>query len=179
MKKVLLVATVVMLAGVIASAQLVSPTTYDRTFYGYCNGEHMVLQKLASSGTGSTKVYVGGYEDLTSACALPYNGPTVGQKHGIGPTEYPRAFSGKNGTFLDIGSAATDAICVCFSGFQEEWILDVKNNVGAGYFSLLGSDADYVFTLVYLSNGLPSKHGNAVGKPVLGSGKLNKTAKMK
>src|ERR1700722_9792832 len=161
----------------LASAQLVSPTVYDRTFYGYCNGEHMVLQKQTSSGAGASKVFVAGYEDLTSACGLPYNGNTVGQKHAVNAKVYPHAFTGVNGTYLDIASSADDAICVCFSNTREEWIMDVRNNVGAGYFSEGGFDGDYLFTIVYLSNGLPAHNGNAVGKPVLASSKTNKMKK--
>ena len=173
----LVVVTLLAIGCSVASAQLVSPTTYDRTFYGYCNGEHMVLQKQASSGAGDAKVFVAGYEDLVDACALPYNAPTVGQKHGLNAHVYPRAFVGLNGTYLDIASSADDAICVCFSDTQEEWIMDVKNNVGAGYFSFGGSDGDYLFTLVYLTDGLPAHNGNAVGKPVLSGGKSNKHKK--
>jgi len=170
-KKSLLVITLLAIGCSFASAQLVSPTTYDRTFYGYCNGEHMVLQKQTSSGAGSSKVFVAGYEDLTSACGYPYNGPTVGQKHAVNAKVYPHAFTGTNGTYLDIASSADDAICLCFSQTQEEWIMDVKQNVAAGYFSFNGSDGDYIFTLVYLSNVLPAHNGNAVGKPTLASGK--------
>jgi hypothetical protein len=178
MKKMLLVLCVVMLASLIVSAQLVKPTTYDRTFYGYCNGEHMVLQKQATgTGMGSPKVYVAGFEDLTSACGLPYNGPTVGQKHGLAAKVFPH-FGSTGGPVLDIASAAEDAINVAFTGIQEEWIVDVVNNVAAGYFSFLGSDGDYIFTVVNLTNGLPSKTGNAVGKPVLGAHPSN-TPKMK
>src|SRR6266576_1793682 len=125
MKKMFVVACVVMLASLVASAQLVAPVVYDRTFYGYCNGEHMVLQKLTTSGTGSTKVYVAGYEDLTSACGYPSNAPTVGQKHGIGVKVPPREIVAPlNGLYLDIASAATDVIVGGFSGIQEEWMMD-------------------------------------------------------
>lgn len=167
MKKMLLVVCVVMLASLIVSAQLVKPTTFDRTFYGYCNGEHMVLQKQTSSGANSAKTFVAGFEDLTSACGYPSNAPTVGQKHGLGATTLPH--SGAGGPVLDIGSAAVDALVGGFSGIQEEWLMDVVNNVAAGYASFLGSDGDYIFTVVQLTNGLPSKTGNAVGRPVLGA----------
>jgi hypothetical protein len=177
MKKMFFVVCVVMLASLVASAQLVAPTVYNRTFYGYCNGEHMVLQKRSSCcGTGSTKVYVAGYEDLTSACGFPYNAPTVGQKHAIGVKVPPREIVAPlNGRYLDIASAAADYISGGLSGFQEEWMMDVQNNVAAGYFSQLGFDGDYIFTEVFLTNGLPSKTGNAVGKPVLGGGKMLKS----
>jgi hypothetical protein len=78
---------------------------------------------------------------------------------------------------LDIASAATDEIVGGFSGIQEEWLMDVVNNVAAGYASFLGSDGDYLFTLVTLSNGLPSKTGNAAGKPVLGANNLKRPVK--
>jgi hypothetical protein len=175
--KSLLVITLFAVCCSFASAQLVSPTTYDRTFYGYCNGEHMVLQKLSGTpGPGDTKVFVAGYEDLVDACGFPYNAPTVGQKHGISAKVYPRVYTGVNGTYLDIASAAEDAINDDFSGYQEEWIMDVKNNIASGYFSELGFNGDYLFTSVYLTNGLPAKTGNSVGKPVV-SASHSKNAK--
>lgn len=180
MKKMLLVLCVVMVFSLLASAQLVKPTTYDRTFYGFCNGEHMVLQKLTSSGIGSTKVYVAGYEDLTSACGFPYNAPTVGQKHSIGPKVPPHDLTGAGGSVLDLADAGDDAICVCFSGTQEEFLMDVSDNVAAGFVSFLGYDADYWFADVTLTNGLPAKVGNAAGRPSLtGTHKMNHAIKMK
>jgi len=178
MRKLLLVLCVVMVGSLVASAQLVSPTVYDRTFYGFCNGEHMVLQKLAASGTGHTKTYVAGYEDLTSACGFPYNAPTVGQKHGVSPSTPPHDLNGLAGPVLDIADAGSDAVCVCFSGTQEEFLMDIRDSLAAGFISFLGYDGDYFFGDVSLVNGLPSKVGNAAGKPTFaGTFKTNHAVK--
>ncbi len=166
MKKMLLVVCVVMLASLIASAQLVSPTTYNRTFYGYCDGEHLVLQKIAS-GTGvfSTKVYVAGYQDLVDGCGFSSNAPVVGQKHGVGAKVPPAYFVGISAPVLDVGSADVDAQCLCFSGQQYEYLNDVRDGFSSLYRSFLGFDGDYYCCSQTLVNGLPAKGNVKTAKP--------------
>lgn len=153
MKKMLLVLCVVMAASLVASA---SNTVYDRTFSGYCNGFHAVLQKIASSGNGSTKVYVGGYDDLVDACGYTYNAPIVGQKHGVGPLVPPHF--GATGWVLDTADALQDAVYGTYTGIQIEFLEDITNARFAGYYSNT-SDTDYWYIWGYLTNGLPSKTG--------------------
>lgn len=170
MKKMLLVVCVVMLASLIASSQLVSPTTYNRTFYGYCDGEHLVLQKIAS-GTGvfSTKVYVGGYHDLVDGCGRSSNAPVVGQKHSVSAKVPPAYFVGLGRPVLDTADADVDASCLCFSGTQYEFLSDVTDNVSSLYENFLGFDGDYYCCSQALVNGLPAKGNAKAGKPVGGN----------
>jgi hypothetical protein len=168
MKKMLFVLCVVMLASLIASAQLVSPTTYDRAFSGYCDGYRLVLQKLTSSGTGSSKIYVGGFHDLVDLCGLPTNASVVGQKHGTGANVPPHQIVGVSGPVLDTADADFDAQCQCFSGVQAEYLTDLVHEYAALYRGYLGFNGDYFCCDAALTIGLPAKNGNAVTKPPMG-----------
>jgi hypothetical protein len=169
MKKMLLVLCAVMVCSLLASAQI-SPTVYNRTFVGYCNGVHAVLQKLASSGEGSSKVFVGGYDDILDACGYPYNSPIVGQKHGIGSTVPPHF--GSTGTVLDIADGLEDAVAGTYTGIQIEYLLNVTNNVFAGYYGNT-SDIDYWYLYDSMANGLPSKTNSMTKLPTI-TGKYTK-----
>jgi hypothetical protein len=169
MKKILLVVSIVMLASLIASAQLVSPTVFNRTYSGYCDGAHLVLQKLTATpgAPGSTKVYVGGFHDLVDACGFASNAPIVGNKSGAGSTVQPHPLVGVAGPVLYTADADKDAQCNCFSGIQFEFVYDLVHGFSAIYESFLGFDGDYFCCNQSLVPGLPAKV-DAAGKPPAG-----------
>lgn len=156
MKKGMLVLCFAMAGSLLASAQLVSPTTYDRHDLNSCFGWHLVLQKLAASGEGSSKVYLAGHLDETSACGQAYDPPEVGQKHAIGPKVPPHF--GQTGTVLDVGDDYNTYNCFCLSGYANEWLLDLTDDSVAGYFAFYGLDGDYWWYLSSIGGGLPSKN---------------------
>jgi len=169
MKKMLFVLCVVIFASLIASAQLVSPTTYDRTYSGYCDGARLVLQKLTTSGTGSTKVYVGGFHDLIDACGGSVNPPIVGNKAGAGATVPPHQLSGVSGPVLYTADEDLDGSCLCYRGIQFEFVYDLVHEFSTIYEAFQGANGDYFCCDQSLTIGLPSKtNGNAVAKPAAG-----------
>jgi hypothetical protein len=162
MRKMLLVICVVALAGCIASAQLVSPTTYNFTYSGYCDGAHLVLQKLTSSGVGSVKIFIGGFHDGADVCGFS-NAAVVGMKAGINHLVPPRSITNTTGPVFITADADKDAQCLCDSGQQWSFVYDYINHFSSIYENFLGFDGDYYCCSQTLLNGLPAK-GNAASR---------------
>jgi hypothetical protein len=166
MKKMVFTIAVAVLLSIVGFAQ-VTPTTYNRHALSSCLGWHEVLQRLSTSGEGSTKVYVAGFTDLLDACGSDsgLNPPNVGQKHGVGstvPPHYP-AFT-QTGPVLDVGDDWLTYQCFCLSGYAFEWLIDLKNSEVAGFYSFVGNDTDYWWYWDYIAPGLPSKDSPNMGK---------------
>lgn len=167
MRKMLLMVCAAMLLGAFASAQ-VAPTYYDITYTGYCDGAQLVLQKLAKTGTGNSKVYVAGFHDLANCGgAANFYPPLVGHKAAAGATVPPHNEVGVAGVVLYTADADLDGYENAYTGVQYEFVYDLIHGYSALYRSYAGGDIDYFCCDQGLTNGLPSKAPGAE-KPLAG-----------